>query len=221
MKKILISSISLAVVACSSLFPYKDQSLEYLQGIEQDPSAYVDRVVSFSGEVKGITEDARRLRLVLKIAVPLYEQTTGKNPLSYDLLLVSFDKNTPQMTGIKKGNTLKILARVASCETRKNLIGAEVRVLHVRAFALADRTTRQDFFHPQTPSYQLYESWKAGKLFFKEQPADIEKRYVPPASVTPSVSVPPKPSSSQPTQPRGIVYDEEEPPFDVNTCSQK
>jgi len=211
MKRFLMLLLLTSAAACSSLFPYKDQSVDFLHDMEKSPDDYLGQVVSFSGEVRGINEDALRARLVLKIAVPLYYYIAEKNSPSYELLLVTFDKKSiPQMTGIKRGHELKILARVAGYETRTNLIGAQVSVLHLKAFALANRTTHQDFFRPEAPQRQLYESWKTGRLFFKEYPADIEKKY--------AVSSP----AYSPTQPpittkeKEIVYDEEDPPFDVN-----
>ena len=72
MKRFLGLLGGLLLAACSAMIPYKDQNLDYLQGIEKDPAAYRGQVVSFGGEVKGITEDALRLRLVLKIDAPLY-----------------------------------------------------------------------------------------------------------------------------------------------------
>ena len=122
------------------MIPYKDQDLNYLHGIEQNPQNYMDKVVSFGGEVQGVTEDTNLLRLVLKIDVPLYYYAIGKDTLSYELLLVTYEKkDLPQMTGIKKGHLVKVLARVANYETRKNLVGKEVAVLHLKAFALSNR----------------------------------------------------------------------------------
>lgn len=205
--------------ACSSIIPYKDQNLDYLQGIEKDPSAYRGQVVSFGGEVKGITEDALRLRLVLKIDAPLYYYATGKgNSLSYELLLVSFNKRgMPRMTGIQKGRHVKVLARVSSYETRKNFTGKDIVVLHLIAFAISDRTKNKDFFRPEPPDRQLYESWKKGRLFFEESAQDIIKRYPPPEPPSlPAVkTVPQKNDATQPepAAPKGIVFDAEEPPF--------
>ena len=98
------------------MIPYKDQNLDYLNGIEQNPDAYRGQVVSFGGVVQGVTEDTLRLRLVLKIDAPLYYYATGKgDSLSYELLLVSFNKKgMPQMTGLQKGRHIKVLARVNS-----------------------------------------------------------------------------------------------------------
>ena len=61
----LFSILLLSVLgACSSMIPYKDQSLDYLHGIVLDASPYRGKIVSFGGEVKGITEDTRQIRLV-------------------------------------------------------------------------------------------------------------------------------------------------------------
>jgi len=202
--------------ACSSMIPYKNQNLDYLHGIEKDPDAYRGKVVSFGGEVKGVTEDARRMRLVLKIDVPFYYYATGKDPLSYELLLISFDKKgMPQMTGIKKGSDVKVLARVANFETRKNLTGKDIAVLHLIAFALADRNRNRDFFRPEPPQRQLYESWKTGRLFFDEQPEEIEKKYPAPQRKTITFPVSPRPEAenAEPKTEKGIVFDEEEPAF--------
>lgn len=220
MKQFLILTICVLctlAAACSSIIPYKDQNLDYLQGIEKDPSAYRGQVVSFGGEVKGITEDALRLRLVLKIDAPLYYYATGQgNALSYELLLVSFNKRgMPQMTGIQKGRHVKVLARVSSYETRKNFTGKDIVVLHLIAFAISDRTKNKDFFRPEPPDRQLYESWKKGRLFFEESAQDIITRY--PAPERPSLpaakTVPPTQNTPTPAEPKGIVFDAEEPPF--------
>lgn len=197
------------------MIPYKNQNLDYLHGIEQNPDAYRGKVVSFGGEVKGVTEDARRMRLVIKIDVPFYYYATGKDPLSYQLLLISFDKKgMPQMTGIQKGSDVKVLARVANYETRKNLTGKPIAVLHLIAFALADRDRDRDFFRPEPPYKQLYESWKAGRLFFNEQPQEIEARH--PAIQRKTMTFfpfPPRKEEEKPAPSKDIVYDEEEPTF--------
>ena len=197
------------------MIPYKNQNLDYLHGIEQNPDAYRGKVVSFGGEVKGVTEDARRMRLVIKIDVPFYYYATGKDPLSYQLLLISFDKKgMPQMTGIQKGSDVKVLARVANYETRKNLTGKPIAVLHLIAFALADRDRDRDFFRPEPPYKQLYESWRAGRLFFNEQPQEIEARH--PAIQRKTMTffpLPPRTEEEKPAPAKGIVYDEEEPAF--------
>ncbi len=217
MKKFLLFCFCFFLGACSSLMPYKDQNLDYLQGIEKDPNAYRGQVVAFGGEVAGITEDTLRLRLVMKIDAPLYYYATGKgNALSYELLLVTFNKRgMPQMTGIKKGHQIKVLARVGSFETRKNFTGKDIAVLHLLAFALADQTKHRDFFRRETPERQLYESWREGKLFFEESAQDVISR-------CPKVKAPqlperfrrPLPPPEPPAEPeRGIVFDEEEPTF--------
>lgn len=210
MKPFFIFILCAFLAACSSIIPYKDQNLDYLQGIEKDPAAYRGKVVSFGGEVKGVTEDALRLRLVLKVDAPLYYYATGQgNALSYELLLVSFNKRgMPQMTGIQKGRHVKVLARVSSYETRKNFTGKDIVVLHLIAFAVSDRTKNQDFFRPEPPDRQLYESWKKGRLFFEESAQDIIERYPAPAPPL----TPPAPEE-KPAEPRGIVFDAEEPPF--------
>lgn len=220
MKPFFIFILCAFLAACSSIIPYKDQNLDYLQGIEKDPAAYRGKVVSFGGEVKGVTEDALRLRLVLKVDAPLYYYATGQgNALSYELLLVSFNKRgMPQMTGIQKGRHVKVLARVSSYETRKNFTGKDIVVLHLIAFAISDRTKNQDFFRPEPPDRQLYESWKKGRLFFEESAQDIIERYPAPAPrALPVVNAappltPPAPAE-KPAELQGIVFDAEEPPF--------
>ncbi len=214
------------MAACSSIIPYKDQNLDYLQGIEKDPDAYRGQVVSFGGEVKGTTEDTLRLRLVLKIDAPLYYYATGKgNALSYEMLLVTFNKRgMPAMTGIKKGHQIKVLARVSSYEKRKNFTGDDIAVLHLIAFAIADHSSRKDFFRPETPDRQLYESWKSGRLFFEESAQDVIKRC--PSVKTPELVLPPMPNTApeetpdqpqpQPEPEKGIIFDAEEPTFVVN-----
>ncbi len=220
MKPFFIFILCAFLAACSSIIPYKDQNLDYLQGIEKDPAAYRGKVVSFGGEVKGVTEDALRLRLVLKVDAPLYYYATGQgNALSYELLLVSFNKRgMPHMTGIQKGRHVKVLARVSSYETRKNFTGKDIVVLHLIAFAISDRTKNQDFFRPEPPDRQLYESWKKGRLFFEESAQDIIERYPAPAPrALPVVNAappltPPAPAE-KPAELQGIVFDAEEPPF--------
>lgn len=216
MKKLSLLFLALFLSACSSLIPYKNQNLDYLHGIEENPDDYRGKVVSFGGKVKGVTEDTRRMRLIIKIDVPFYYYATGKDPLSYELLLISFDKKgMPQMTGIQKGSNVKVLARVANYETRKNLTGKPIAVLHLIAFALADRDREQDFFRPEPPCKQLYESWKAGRLFFNEQPQEIEERYPAPQRKTleffPQFAQPQQ-EAQKPAE-KGIVYDDEEPAF--------
>lgn len=215
MKKLSLLFLTVLLSACSSMIPYKNQNLDYLHGIEQNPDAYRGKVVSFGGEVKGVTEDARRMRLIIKIEVPFYYYATGKDPLSYELLLISFDKKgMPQMTGIKKGSNVKVLARVANYETRKNLTGKPIAVLHLIAFALTDRDRNRDYFRPESPLKQLYESWKKGRLFFEEQPQEIEARYPAPQRKTITfIPRPAQPEEEKPAPAKGIVYDEEEPAF--------
>lgn len=216
MKRFLGLLGGLLLAACSAMIPYKDQNLDYLQGIEKDPAAYRGQVVSFGGEVKGITEDALRLRLVLKIDAPLYYYATGKgDSLSYELLLVTFNKRSmPQMTGIKKGHTIKVLARVSGYEKRKNFTSKDIAVLHLLAFALADRTTGKDVFRPESPEKQLYDSWKVGRLFYEDSAQDIIRRYPPKQPVQWEGTAPlpsPAPAPKEPAE--GIVFDPEDPPF--------
>ena len=226
MKQILILFLCAFLGACSSMIPYKDQDLNYLHGIEQNPQNYMDKVVSFGGEVQGVTEDTNLLRLVLKIDVPLYYYAIGKDTLSYELLLVTYEKkDLPQMTGIKKGHLVKVLARVANYETRKNLVGKEVAVLHLKAFALSNRDKNKDFFHPQSPEKELYESWKSGRLFFEEQPEDLTRPADEPAAPAPKpakektirlLPLREKEEELKPISepiPGGIIFDEEEEPF--------
>ena len=222
MKKFLLLFTCVFLAACSSLMPYKDQNLDYLQGIEKDPNAYRGQVVAFGGEVAGITEDTLRMMLVMKIDAPLYYYATGKgNSLSYEMLLVTFNKRgMPQMTGIKKGNTIKVLARVSSYETRKNFTGDDIAVLHLIAFAVSDHTQHKDFFRPETPDRQLYESWKEGRLFFEESAQDVisrcPKEQAPqlPARFFKQPAPSQEPPASEPAEPeKGIVFDEEEPTF--------
>lgn len=217
MKKLIPLLFAAFLTACSSMIPYKNQNLDYLHDMEQNPDAYRGKVVSFGGKVKGVSEDARRARLIIKIDVPLYYYATGKDPLSYELLLISFDKKgMPQMTGIQKGSEVKVLARAANYETRKNLTGKPIAVLHLIAFALADRTRNKDFFRPEPPYKQLYESWKAGKLFFKEQPQEIEAKFPAIQRKTMTFFPLPPAGKAEPApaeKPQGIVYDEEEPTF--------
>lgn len=215
MKPFLLLFLTVWLSACSAMIPYKNQNLDYLHGIENNPDAYRGKVVSFGGEVKGITEDARRMRLIIKIDVPFYYYATGKDPLSYELLLISFDKKgMPQMTGIQKGSDVKVLARAANYETRKNLTGKPIAVLHLIAFAVADRTRDKDFFRPEPPYKQLYESWKSGKLFYSEQPQEVEARHPALQRKTTSViPLPPAAPENAPAPSKGIVYDEEEPAF--------
>jgi hypothetical protein len=210
MKRFFYFLFIFTTAACSSMLPYKDQNLAYLNDIEQNPQAYYGQVVAFSGEVKGSTEDARHLRLVLKVEAPLYYSVTGKgNALSYQLLLVHFQKDTPAMTGILKGSALRVLARVSQYETRTNSLGEKMGVLHLEAFAVSDKTSSQDFFHLQSPEKQLYQSWKEGRLFFKETPQELEARY-PAAPKADPVATPKTTSPAKEVTPKKhIVFDEE------------
>lgn len=218
MKRLLSLLLACLLAACSSMIPYKDQNLDYLNGIEQNPDAYRGQVVSFGGEVQGTTEDTLRLRLVLKIDAPLYYYATGKgDSLSYELLLVSFNKKgMPQMTGLQKGHHIKVLARVSSYEKRKNFTGKDIAVLHLLAFAITDRTANKDFFRPESPDKQLYESWKKGRLFFEDSAQDIIKKYPAPVKLAPVVPDPVevKEEPQEEKQPeKAIVFDPEDPPF--------
>lgn len=208
MKRILGIGLALLGGACSALQPYKDQSLEYLKNIEQNPAAYQGQVVSFGGEVKGTTEDTRRIRLVLKTDVPFYYAAVGKSN-AYELILVEYPKASPQMSGLEKGNTVKVLARVDTYQTRKNTLGMPIGVLHLRAFALANRTQKYDLFHTTSPEKQLYESWKKGRLFYQESAEQISVLYPAAAAEKP---LSPKPATAPQPQPaeREIVYDEVE-----------
>lgn len=210
MKRFFYFLFIFTTAACSSMLPYKDQNLAYLDGIEQKPQDYYGQVVAFSGEVKGSTEDARHLRLVLKVDAPLYYSVTGKgNALSYQLLLVHFQKDTPAMTGILKGSALRVLARVSQYETRTNSLGEKMGVLHLEAFAVSDKTSSQDFFHLQSPEKQLYQSWKEGRLFFKETPQELEARYPATPKVAPIVTKENPVSTKAPAPEKHIVFDEE------------
>ncbi|WP_432634059.1 hypothetical protein [Candidatus Avelusimicrobium sp.] len=220
MKRLFSLLLACLLAACSSMIPYKDQNLDYLNGIEQNPDAYRGQVVSFGGEVQGTTEDTLRLRLVLKIDAPLYYYATGKgDSLSYELLLVSFNKKgMPQMTGLQKGHHIKVLARVSSYEKRKNFTGKDIAVLHLLAFAITDRTANKDFFRPESPDRQLYESWKKGRLFFEDSAQDIIKKYPAPAPIKfVPVAVQPTEVKEEPKaekQPeKALVFDPEDPPF--------
>ncbi len=219
MKKCLILCLTLFALGCSSIIPYKDQNLDYLYGIEKNPDAYRGQVVSFGGEVKGITEDTLRIRLVLKVEAPLYYYATGKaNAIAYEMILVTFNKRgMPAMTGIKKGNEIKVLARVRSYETRRNFAGSDIAVLHLLAFAISDHTRHKDFFRPETPERQLYESWKEGRLFFEESAQDVINRCpkTEPQKLPKRFTLPQPPAPIlTPNEPeKGIVFDAEDPPF--------
>lgn len=208
MKAFLLFLFSVLLAACSGWQPYKDQSLEYLKSIEQNPEDYIGKVVSFSGEVKGITEDIHTLRLVLKTDVPFYYAALGKTN-AYELILVDYAKPAPAMSGLEKGHDVKVLARVSHYEKRKNMIGAEIGVLRLDAFALTDRSQKKDFFHETSPEKQLYESWRKGRLFYQETPAEIEVLYPSPQPGTPTQSAP-QPAQKISPAAHEIVYDEEE-----------
>ena len=210
MKRLLWIIACAWIAACNSLMPYKTQTLEQVQAISKAPDEFRGQLVAFSGEVRGFTEDTQLLRLVVKIEAPFYYHSADKQASGYELLLISFDKKgQPEMMGIEKGHTVKILARVADVETRKNFIGDKITVLRLVALALTDRTTGLDFFRTETPAWQLYLSWKAGRLFFKEQPGDVEKRFATaePTTPTPTGFWTDTPDS---TEEKPIVYDEEE-----------
>jgi len=213
----LLLLLTLFTLSCSAMIPYKDNSLDDLHRITENLSAHQGEIVAFSGEVKGIVEDTHRIKLVLKIDVPLYYYATGQDTLSYGLLLVSFHKETATMSGIQKGYSLKVLARVADYQVRDNMIGKKVGVLHVNALALADRTRHVDFFRTQNPSYALYKAWKKGELFFKVKPSDLEQLFpaeksVKTASTATSPATAAVPASIRQTTNtiKQIVYDEEE-----------
>jgi len=178
MKRIFYFLFILLLAACSSMIHYKDQPLTYLADIANNPDNYKNRVVSFTGNIKGVTEDARHLRFVLKVEVPFYYYATGQgNSLSYQLIIIRFEKESPEMTGIEKDHHVKILARVAKYETRQNSMGEEMGILQLNAFAVTDRTTKKDFYHTQPPELQLYDSWQSGRLFFKETVEMLESLY--------------------------------------------
>jgi len=209
----------LALAACNSLFPYKGQSLDDLHRMVQTPEKYQGNIVSFSGEIRGIIEDIHNVKLVLKIDTPLYYYATGQDPLSYQFLLVTFHKETPQATGLAVGDPLKILAKIDRAQTRTNKLGNSVCVLLLDAIALSDRTRKQDFFHTATPDKQLYDSWKAGRLFFKETPQQIVTAF-PPASAQaaekPDAQTAPQTPPAPPAhtdEKREIVFDPEETPL--------
>lgn len=143
--------------------------------------------MSFSGTLRGITEDIHRIKLVLRVEVPLYYYATGQDPLSYQLLLVTFKKDTPGISNLQPKNNVKILARIRQFETRKNSLDKPVGVLHLEALALADRTHKKDFFHHAAPDFQLYQSWKTGRLFFKETPLQILSEFPQEPLLTESV----------------------------------
>ena len=211
MKRIYLSVFAMYVCACSALHPYKDQSFEYLQNISQHPADYYGKMISFGGEIKGITESTQNIRLVLKTEAPFYYAATGKAgaALSYELILVDYEKTLPEMSGLKKGNELKVLARVSNYEKRTNMLGNPIGVLHVAAVALADRTQKKDFFYHTSPEKQLYESWKKGRLFYEETPEQIEEAY-PSQKPAPSQTAAPSVQTAKSPTLNEIVYDEEE-----------
>lgn len=204
MKRFYIWVLNIGLVACSALAPYKNQTLDYLKDIEQRTPDYQGKIVSFGGEVKGITEDTQFIRLVLKTEVPLYYSAVGKRD-AYELILVEYAKPVPSMSAIAKGETVRVLARVHTYEKRKNTLDMPVGVLRLRAFALSNRSQKKDFFHTTSPEKQLYESWKQGRLFYQESAEEIVALYPAetPATLPPTNT---KKTDSSPT----IVYDEVE-----------
>lgn len=210
--------------ACSSVMPYKDQNLDYLYSIQKDFAAYKGAVVAFNGEVAGVRETAQNMRIILRIDTPLYYYATGKgNNLSYEMIYVRFIKDVPRPTAIIQGHKLKVLGRVDGYEKRQDTYtGKTLGVVRLDAIALADRTTGKDFIRQDAPSNALYQSWKAGKLFFEESAESVLRAFPPaptpepkPKAVKPVKKAPkketPKPAVIPPAA--GIVFDEEEPPF--------
>lgn len=204
--------------------PYKDQNLDYLYSIQKDFAAYKGAVVAFNGEVAGVRETAQNMRLILRIDTPLYYYATGKgNNLSYEMIYVRFTKDVPRPTAIIQGHKLKVLGRVDGYEKRQDTYtGKTLGVVRLDAIALADRTTGKDFIRQDAPSNALYQSWKAGKLFFEESAESVLRAFPPaptpepkPKAVKPVKKTPkketPKPAVIPPSA--GIVFDEEEPPF--------
>lgn len=204
--------------------PYKDQNLDYLYSIQKDFAAYKGAVVAFNGEVSGVRETAQNMRLILRIDTPLYYYATGKgNNLSYEMIYVRFTKDVPRPTAIIQGHKLKVLGRVDGYEKRQDTYtGKTLGVVRLDAIALADRTTGKDFIRQDAPSNALYQSWKAGKLFFEESAESVLRVFPPaptpepkPKAVKPVKKTPkketPKPAVIPPSA--GIVFDEEEPPF--------
>lgn len=204
--------------------PYKDQNLDYLYSIQKDFAAYKGAVVAFNGEVAGVRETAQNMRLILRIDTPLYYYATGKgNNLSYEMIYVRFTKDTATPTAIIQGHKLKVLGRVDGYEKRQDTYtGKTLGVVRLDAIALADRTTGKDFIRQDAPSNALYQSWKAGKLFFEESAESVLRAFPPaptpepkPKAVKPVKKTPkketPKPAVIPPAA--GIVFDEEEPPF--------
>lgn len=204
--------------------PYKDQNLDYLYSIQKDFAAYKGAVVAFNGEVAGVRETTQNMRIILRIDTPLYYYATGKgNNLSYEMIYVRFTKDVPRPTAIIQGHKLKVLGRVDGYEKRQDTYtGKTLGVVRLDAIALADRTTGKDFIRQDAPSNALYQSWKAGKLFFEESAESVLRAFPPaptaepkPKSVKPVKKTPkketPKPAVIPPSA--GIVFDEEEPPF--------
>lgn len=204
--------------------PYKDQNLDYLYSIQKDFAAYKGAVVAFNGEVAGVRETAQNMRIILRIDTPLYYYATGKgNNLSYEMIYVRFTKDTATPTAIIQGHKLKVLGRVDGYEKRQDTYtGKTLGVVRLDAIALADRTTGKDFIRQDAPSNALYQSWKAGKLFFEESAESVLRAFPPaptpepkPKAVKPVKKAPkketPKPAVIPPSA--GIVFDEEEPPF--------
>lgn len=204
--------------------PYKDQNLDYLYSIQKDFAAYKGAVVAFNGEVAGVRETAQNMRIILRIDTPLYYYATGKgNNLSYEMIYVRFTKDVPRPTAIIQGHKLKVLGRVDGYEKRQDTYtGKTLGVVRLDAIALADRTTGKDFIRQDAPSNALYQSWKAGKLFFEESAESVLRAFPPaptpepkPKAVKPVKKTPkketPKPAVIPPSA--GIVFDEEEPPF--------
>ncbi len=213
MKPFFLAFVALLLAACSGLQPYKDQSVEQLKTIAQHPQDFYNQVVSFAGEIKGLTEDTRLIRLVLKTDIPFYYYATGKgNAHSYELLLVEYLKPIPQMSGLKKGDEIKILARVSRYEKRPNMLGSEIGVLHLTAFALAQRSQKKDWFLPTSPEKELYEAWKAGRLFYTQTADEIIALYPPapaPQAQPASQATSQQPAPKNPAA-HEIMYDEEE-----------
>lgn len=204
--------------------PYKDQNLDYLYSIQKDFAAYKGAVVAFNGEVAGVRETTQNMRIILRIDTPLYYYATGKgNNLSYEMIYVRFTKDVPRPTAIIQGHKLKVLGRVDGYEKRQDTYtGKTLGVVRLDAIALADRTTGKDFIRQDAPSNALYQSWKAGKLFFEESAESVLRAFPPaptpepkPKAVKPVKKAPkketPKPAIIPPAA--GIVFDEEEPPF--------
>ena len=204
--------------------PYKDQNLDYLYSIQKDFAAYKGAVVAFNGEVAGVRETTQNMRIILRIDTPLYYYATGKgNNLSYEMIYVRFTKDVSRPTAIIQGHKLKVLGRVDGYEKRQDTYtGKTLGVVRLDAIALADRTTGKDFIRQDAPSNALYQSWKAGKLFFEESAESVLRAFPPaptpepkPKAVKPVKKTPkketPKPAVIPPSA--GIVFDEEEPPF--------